>query len=161
MFATLLSIVLLAQAPAVADSPLDTGPCLDSPRPVPRVLMAPITRSMQVLRIDKVVSTSSMMPGEVIGFLYTLGDGSTWLGQRTFTYMSPAAAAASNNVLSVTHMPGQNISAFPPQMRYGVATHNTQFFRVQIAPTAMDALHIQILPCVAWPVGRTPPDPTM
>ncbi|HTU80578.1 MAG TPA: hypothetical protein VMF61_00520 [Candidatus Acidoferrales bacterium] len=162
--AVILSAVLLAQAmpPAAAPAPamLDTGPCLDS-RPVPAVLQPPLVRSMQIVRIDKVESTATMMPGEIVGFLYTLQDGSTWLGQRDDQYMSGAAAAAVNNVLASTHMPGQNVSKFPPQMKHGVATKYTQFYRVQIPPTAFEALRITLVPCVAWPPSRQLPDPNM
>jgi len=173
--ATLLSVILIAQVspaaspvsvPAMIIAPaseptLDTGPCLDSPRGVPKVLQAPVDRSMQIVRIDKVVSTSTMTPGEIIGFLYSLGDGSTWLGQRTQQYMSASAATQINNVLSNTHIAGQNVSAFPPQFNHGVATHNTQFYKVQIPETAMTTLRIQLVPCIRWPIARTLPDPTM
>jgi hypothetical protein len=147
-------------APAM-QQPLETGPCLDSPRPVPRVLAPPVVRTRQVVRIDRVESTATMMPGETIGFLYTLGDGSTWLSQRTTPYMSGAAAAAINQVLASTHMPDQSVSEFPPQMKHGVATKYQQFFRVQIPPTALGTLRIQFVPCVAWPAGRSLPDPSM
>ncbi|MEO6836671.1 MAG: hypothetical protein ABI231_12310 [Candidatus Tumulicola sp.] len=171
--AIILSALTLAQATPAQSSvpmtplaapmqqPLENGPCLDAPRPVPRVLQSPIDRSMQVVRIDKVESTATFTPGEVIGFLYTLADGSTWLGQRTERYMSGANATAINRVLSVTHMPGDNVSAFPPQMRQGVATKYTQFFRVQIPVTAYSLLRIQIAPCIAWPPDRPLPDPVM
>ncbi len=153
----------MPMAPVVPgmQQPLETGPCLDSPRPVPRVLQPPIERNMQVVRIDRVESTASLMPGEVIGYLYTLGDGSTWLGQRTTPYMSGAAASSINQVLSMTHLPGQNISEFPPEMKHGVATKYQQFFRVQITPGMLSTLRIQVVPCVAWPANRALPDPSM
>ncbi|MGA8532592.1 MAG: hypothetical protein WB615_00625 [Candidatus Tumulicola sp.] len=141
--------------------PLETGPCLDSPRPVPRVIQPPIVRAMQIVRIDRVESTATFMPGETIGFLYTLTDGSTWLGQRTPPYMAAAGAAAMNRLLASTHMPGDNVSEFPPQMKHGVATKYQQFFRVQIPPSAMGALRVQTAPCVAWPAARSLPDPSM
>jgi hypothetical protein len=168
MFAVLLSTVLIAQAqleqpgaPAGAFEPLGAGACLDSPRPVPRLLQPPAARGNQIVRIDKVVSTASMMPGEVVGFLYTLEDGSTWLGQRTQAYMSAAAAAQSNQVLASTHLPSVNASRFPPQMEHGVATKYQQFFKVQIVPSALTTLEIELEPCVVWPAGRPLPDPQM
>lgn len=167
MFAAiLLAAVTLAQAPAqpaagTALEPLGTGPCLDSTRPVPRVLAPPVTRANQIVRIDRVVSTASMMPGETVGFLYTLQDGSTWLGQRSQAYMSGAAAAQMNQVLASTHLPGDNHNQFPPQMVHGVATKYTQFFKVQIVPTALETLRIELEPCVVWPAGRPLPDPQM
>src|ERR1700735_394688 len=93
--------------PAMPQPPA-TGACTDSPRPVPLVLQPTVSRNRQVVRIHKVESTASLMPGEVIGYLYTLADGSSWLGQRTEPYMSGAAAAQVNQVLSFTHIPGQN-----------------------------------------------------
>jgi hypothetical protein len=169
MFAAILfSVLTVAQAtpavqpaPGSALEPLGAGACLDSTRPVPRVLQPPVFRANQIVRIDKVVSAQSMMPGEVIGFLYTLQDGSTWLGQRTQPYMSGAAARQMNQVLSSTHLPGQNVNAFPPQMIHGVATKYSQFFKVQIVPTAMQTLQIDLQPCVVWPAGRPLPDPQM
>ncbi|HEY1655498.1 MAG TPA: hypothetical protein VGF86_10315 [Candidatus Tumulicola sp.] len=165
---TALTIAQASPAQTVPMTPLpapmatfENGPCLDSPRPVPRVLQPPIDRSHQIVRIDKVQSTATLLPGEVIGFLYTLADGSTWLGQRTERYMSGAAATAINQVLSITHMPGDNVSQFPPQMIHGVATKYTQFFRVQISGSATSTLQIQVVPCVAWPAGRPLPDPMM
>lgn len=165
MFAAiLLAAITLAQAPAqpgAALEPLGTGPCLDSTRPVPRSLQPPVTRGNQIVRIDRVVSTATMMPGQTIGFLYTLQDGSTWLGQRTQSYMSGAAAGQMNQVLSSTHLPGQNVNGFPPQMIHGVATKYTEFFKVQIVPSALETLRIQLEPCVVWPAGRALPDPQM
>ena len=140
---------------------LENGACLDSPRPVPRVLQPPVERSNQIVRIDKVISTATWTNGEIIGYLYTLADGSTWLGQRRNDYMSGADATAANNVLASTHMPGQNVSKFPPQMFHGVATKYTQFFRVQISAAMYSPLRIQITPCVAWPPARALPDPMM
>ncbi len=147
-------------APATADV-LNTGPCLDSPRSVPAVLQLPAVRATQIVRIDKIVATSTLLQGEVIGFLYTLQDGTTWLGERTPDYMSAAGARAINLVLASTHMPSQAISAFPPTMRFGVATHYQEFFRVEIPPTADQGLRIEIDPCVAWPAARQLPDPAM
>jgi hypothetical protein len=172
--AALLSIALLAQGSPVdvtttapvqpaaqPQPPLDSGACLDAPRPVPRVLQPPIERGMQIVRIDKVESTATMMPAELIGFLYTLEDGTTWLGQRTSDYMSPAAARAINRVLASTHLPGENVTRFPPQTRYGVATRYQQFFKVQIPAAALGPLRIRLEPCVVWPAGRPLPDPSM
>jgi hypothetical protein len=116
---------------------------------------------MQVVRIDKVVSTASMMPNQVIGFLYTLQDGTSWLGQRSADYMSAADARQINQVLASTHQPGQNVNAFPPAMRYGVATKYQQFFKVSIPPASYEGLQIQLAPCVVWPSGRSLPDPKM
>ncbi|HVA33569.1 MAG TPA: hypothetical protein VNG31_05440 [Candidatus Baltobacteraceae bacterium] len=173
MFAILLfALVTLAQAgspapapaaaaPSTAFEPLQAGACLDAPRPVPKALQPPLVTGMQVVRIDKVESTASMMPGEVIGFLYTLQDGSSWLGQRTQAYMSGAAARQINQVLASTHLPGENVSKFPPQMEHGVATKYQQFFKVQIPATALGALRIELAPCVVWPAGRPLPDPHM
>jgi hypothetical protein len=173
LIAVVLSALTIAQAQPVETAmpmtpvapamqqPLENGPCLDSPRPVPRVLKPPIARSMQVVRIDRVESTATLMPGETIGFLYTLSDGSTWLGQRTTPYMSGAGAAAMNQLLASTHLPDQNVSAFPPQMMHGVATKYQQFFRVQIPAAAFSTLRVQIAPCVAWPPARPLPDPSM
>jgi len=171
--ALVLSALTIAQAQPVQTAmpmapvappmgqPLETGACLDSPRPVPHVLQSPLVRNMQVVRIDKGNSTASMMPGETIGFLYTLADGSTWLGERADPYMSGAGAQQIKQVLSFTHMPGQNISKFPPQMNHGVATKYQQFFQVQIPPTVLSTVKIQLVPCVAWPPGRPLPDPSM
>ena len=111
VFASLLSAIvgvtnLVAQVPATttplpaappaATDTLNNGACLDS-RAVPSVLQPPAVRSMQIVRIDKVVSTASMLPNEVIGFLYTLQDGSSWLGQRTADYVSSADARQINH----------------------------------------------------------------
>ena len=84
--------------------PLENGACLDSIRAVPDVLQGPSSRGMQIVRIDQVVSTATMLPGEVIGFLYTTQDGSTWLGQRTKDYQSAADATAINRVLAAAHV---------------------------------------------------------
>ena len=139
--------------------PLQSGACLDSPRAVPNALKAPLSRGLQVVRIDQIVSTATMTAGEVVGFLYTTQDGSMWLGQRTAYYMSPADATAINAVLASTHLPSDPYQAFPPQTRYGVPTRAPQYFRVRIPPDAMRALRIAIAPCVAWPADRPLPDP--
>lgn len=165
-FSGVLAVVTVAQAypppaAAPATAPIESGACLDSARPVPRVLQAPVSRAMQLVRIDQVVSTATMTPGEILGFLYTTEDGTSWLGQRSADYMSPAQATALNQVLAQTHLPGEKVTEFPPQSRYGVATKYPQFFRVRIPPTAYAALRIQVLPCVAWPAARPLPDPAM
>jgi hypothetical protein len=146
---------------ATAQQPLEEGPCLDSPRAVPRVLMSPIARAMQIVRIDQVLSTATMTQGEIVGFLYTTQDGTTWLGERTAEYMSPADATAINTVFSATHVSTKNLSGFPPQTRYGYPTKYPQFFQVRIPPDAFAALHVQLAPCIVWPPGRPLPDPAM
>jgi len=171
MIATSLApfALLLAQAmPAPAQpapmqpvAPLIAGVCLDAPRPVPNVLQPPVAAASQIVRIDKVESTNPMIPGEVIGFLYTLADGSTWLGQRSADFMSPADATQINQVLGSTHLPGQNVSEFPPQSKYGVPTKYQQFFRVQLNEPAMTGLKIQLVPCVVWPAGQALPPAKM
>lgn len=139
--------------------PLQSGACLDSPRAVPKALRAPVTRGLQIVRIDEVVSTATMTEGEVVGFLYTTQDGSTWLGQRSAYYMSPADATTINAVLASTHLPSEPYQQFPPQTRYGVPTRAPQYFRVHIPPEAMRALRVALNPCVAWPTERPLPDP--
>jgi hypothetical protein len=150
-------------APAAigAQPPLEDGPCLDSSRAVPQVLQAPPSRAMQIVRIDQVVSTATMMPGEIIGFLYTTHDGSTWLGERSTEYLSPADARAINGVLAATHVSTKNLTAFPPQSRYGVATKYPQFFQVRIPMDAFGPLRISLATCITWPPGRALPDPSM
>ncbi|HEX3670139.1 MAG TPA: hypothetical protein VHT92_00395 [Candidatus Cybelea sp.] len=146
---------------APMQQPLQTGPCLDSLRAVPKVLQAPVSRGMQIVRIDQVLSTATMTPSEVIGFLYTLQDGSTWLGQRSKDYQSAADATAINRVLSATHVPGYTVTGFPPTTVYGVPTKHPQIFRVQIPPNAFGPLQIGVAPCVIWPSDRALPDPRM
>jgi hypothetical protein len=146
---------------ATMQQPLEDGPCLDSPRAVPRVLTTPLSRAMQIVRIDQVLSTATMMPAEIIGFLYTTQDGTTWLGERTAQYMSPAAATAVNTVLAATHVSNKNITGFPPETRYGYPTKYQQFFQVRIPPDSFAALRISLAPCITWPPGRPLPDPAM
>jgi hypothetical protein len=141
--------------------PLENGSCLDSLRAVPKVLQPPVSRAMQVVRIDLVLSTATMMPGEIIGFLYTTADGSTWLGQRTADYQSAADATAINQVLAATHGAGYSVNGFPPRDVYGVPTKHPQLFRVQIPPAAYAPLRIALAACVAWPAGRPLPDPSI
>lgn len=141
--------------------PLQNGPCLDSIRAVPKVIQSPVSRATQIVRIDQVLSTATMMPGEIIGFLYTTQDGSTWLGQRTHDYQSAADATAINRVLSATHVPGYSVTGFPATNVYGVPTKHPQIFRVQVPPNALGPLQIQIAPCVIWPSDRPLPDPAM
>ena len=154
----------MQEAPPVAPAqpqPLENGPCLDSLRAVPKVIGPPVSRAMQIVRIDQVLSTSTMMPGEIIGFLYTTQDGSTWLGQRTADYQSAADATAVNRVLAATHVPGENVTAFPPTNLYGVPTKHPQIFRVEMPPDAYGPLRITVAPCVVWPPSRPLPDPAM
>lgn len=138
---------------------LNNGACLDSPRAVPLALQPPSVRSMQIVRIDKVISTSSLLANETIAYLYTLHDGSTWLGQRSPDYMSAADARAANQVLASTRATGVSTTAFPPQTKYGVATKFAQYFKVSIPQAALSGLQIRLEPCVAWPAGKALPDP--
>lgn len=170
VFATVLSVLLgvgaVAQVPVplvpvsagMAPAILNNGACMDSPRAVPQALQPPAVRAMQIVRIDKLVSTASMLQNEVIGYVYTLNDGSTWLGQRSSDYMSAADARAINRVLASTHLPNQPRSAFPPQMKLGVATKFQQYFKVTIPPDALEPLSVELAPCVAWPAGMALPD---
>ncbi len=144
-----------------AQPPLESGVCLDSPRAVPQVLKSPVSRAAQIVRIDQVVSTATMTPGEIIGFLYTTHDGSTWLGERTAHYMSPADATAINQVLAATHLAGPKKNEFPPQTLYGVPTKYPQYFQVRIPADGYGPLRIQLVPCVIWPATRPLPDPSM
>jgi hypothetical protein len=141
--------------------PLEEGTCLDSLRAVPKVLQPPVSRAMQIVRIDLVLSTATMMPGEIIGFLYTTQDGSTWLGQRSKAYQSAADATAVNQVLAATHFPGESVSGFPPTSEYGVPTKHPELFRVQIPTDAFGPLRITLQPCIVWPPGRPLPDPAV
>jgi hypothetical protein len=147
--------------PPLSQPPLESGSCLDSPRAVPKVLMKPVSRAMQLVGIDAVVSTATMTANQTIGFLYTNGDGGTWLGERSGLYMSAANATSINAVLAATHAAGVAKDEFPPQSRYGEPTGYPQFFRVQIPPDALAALRIELIPCVRWPSARPLPDPTM
>jgi hypothetical protein len=146
--------------PPLSQPPLESGSCLDSPRPVPKILMKPASRATQVVRIDEVVSTATMTSNQTIGFLYTTEDGGTWLGQRTENYMSAANATSINAVLAGTHVMGVSATEFPPQSRYGKPTGYQQFFRVQIQPGAMASLRVELVPCVVWPSTRPLPDPS-
>lgn len=150
---------LVAEAP-VASAPvvLNNGACLDSVKSVPQTLFGSGTGST-IVKIDKVVSTSTLIDGEVIGYLYTRQDGTTWLGQRKQDYMSAADSQAVNALFSSTHMPTATITQFPPVRMFGVKTNYTEIFQVQIPATAMDPLHIRLDPCVAWPVGMALPNP--
>jgi hypothetical protein len=164
LLAALLQPTVVAQVPpagSTGPAVFNQGACLDSERAVPQVLQPPVIRSLQVVRIDKVVSTTTMTSGEVIGFLYTTQDNSTWLGQRSTQYLSPAQAAQINQVLAATHAPGTTTTEFPPQSRYGVSTKYQQFFKVQIPPNSMAPLRIELQPCVVWPSGQQLPDPSM
>jgi hypothetical protein len=136
---------------------LNNGPCLDSPKGVPQTLDGG-GRGDQIVRIDKVVSTSSMIDGQVIGFLYTREDGSTYLSQRGEQYMSAADSSAVNNLLSASHLPGTNVTAFPPRAKYGVRTGYQEFFPVRIPASTLGDLRIRFEPCVAWPAGNPLPD---
>jgi hypothetical protein len=156
-----ITVAQMPPQPPLSQPPIESGACLDSPRPVPKVLMKPVARNMQLTRIDEVVSTSTMMSGQTIGFLYTTADGGTWLGQRTSVYMSAANATAINAVLASTHVMGVANNEFPPQSRYGKPTGYPQYFRVQIPPSALSALRVELIPCVVWPTTRPLPDPNM
>ena len=137
---------------------LNNGACLDSIKSVPQGLFGS-EQSAAVVKIDKVVSTSTWTQGETIGYLYTRQDGTTWLGQRRKDYMSAASSAQINQLLASTHLPNSNVFAFPPVRKYGVKTNYTEIFQVQIPATAMDPLHIRLDSCVAWPAGDPLPSP--
>jgi hypothetical protein len=137
---------------------LNNGACLDSVKSVPQGLFGS-EPSSAIVKIDKVVSTATMTDGDVIGFLYTRQDGTTWLGQRRQQYMSGAASTQINQVLASTHMPNADIWSFPPVRKYGVKTNYTEIFQVHIPVTGMDPLHIRLDSCVAWPEGTPLPTP--
>ncbi len=151
---------LVAQAPAALSTPavLNNGACLDSFKAVPQGLFGSDPTSA-IVKIDKVVSTSSFINGEIIGYLYTRQDGTTWLGQRRQDYMSAADSQAVNAVFSSTHLPGASITEFPPVRKFGVKTNYTEVFQVNLPPGALDPLHVRLEPCVAWPPGMALPNP--
>lgn len=154
------AVVTPPPAAPPSDVTLNNGPCLDSPRAVPHVLQEPVVREMQIVRIDRVISTNTMTRDELVGFLYTTDDGTTWLGQRAPDYMSAANAREINHVLASTRLSPIEPLAFPPTMRYGVPVRAEEFFRVQIPQRALEPLRIRIEPCVEWPQGRPLPDPS-
>jgi hypothetical protein len=137
---------------------LNNGACLDSIKAVPQGLFG-ADQSAAIVKIDKVVSTATMTDGEIIGYLYTRQDGTTWLGQRKQQYMSGADSAQINQVLASTHLPTSTTTAFPPVRKYGVRTYYTEIFQVQIPAASLDPLHIRLDPCVAWPAGTPLPNP--
>jgi hypothetical protein len=63
--------------------------------------------------------------------------------------------------LAATHVSTKNLTAFPPQSRYGVATKYPQFFQVRIPMDAFGPLRISLATCITWPPGRALPDPSM
>ena len=151
-----------AQAPAATmPQPLQNGACLDSLRAVPKVVQSPVSRAMQIVRIDQVVSTATMIPGEIIGFLYTTQDGSTWLGQRTSDYQSAADATAINRVLAATHVPGNNVTGFPPDERLRRADQISADLPGPGPARRARAAADSMAPCVVWPSDRPLPDPAM
>lgn len=160
LISTIALATALAQVTPAADV-LNNGPCLDSPRSVPQSLQPPAVRATQIVRIDKVVSTSTMTAGETIGFLYTLENGTTWLGQRTAPYVSPAGAQQINQVLASTHLPTSNITEFPPQTKLGIKTNYLQYFEIKLPSEALAPLNIRLDACVAWPTTRPLPDPSV
>jgi hypothetical protein len=137
---------------------LNNGACLDSIKSVPQGLFGGV-QSSAIVKIDKVVSTATLTDGEIIGYLYTRQDGTTWLGQRRQDYMSGANSAQINQVLGSTHMPDSAITAFPPVRKYGVKTNYTEIFQVQMPAASLDPLHIRLDPCVEWPEGTPLPNP--
>jgi hypothetical protein len=151
---------LVAQVPQPIATPfvLNNGACLDSMKSVPQGLFGS-DPSSAIMRIDKVIAHSTMIDGEIIGYLYTREDGTTWLGQRAQRYMSAADSEAINTVLGSAHLPDAKVTQFPPVRVYGVRTNYTEIFRVKLPPAAMDALRISLEPCVAWPAGMTLPNP--
>lgn len=157
----LISLLFAAfAAPMAAPTPLvlNNGPCLDSLLSVPQGLYGSDPTSA-VIRIDKVVSTATMTQGEIIGYLYTRQDGTTWISQRRQQYMSAADSDQANQILASTHMPKATVTEFPPVRRFGVKTNYQQIFQVQIPQNALEPLHIDVQPCVAWPAGAPLPNP--
>lgn len=151
---TLLALATVLNGGAV----LNNGACLDSNKSVPQALFG-TAPSSAIVKIDKVISTSSMINGEIIGYLYTRADGTTWLTQRGQDYMSSADSHAINAVFASTHGPNATVTQFPPVRRYGVKTNYSEIFRVSLPPNAMDPLQVRLDPCVAWPSGRPLPKP--
>jgi hypothetical protein len=155
---------LVAQSPSVAAAPvaapavLNNGPCMDSIKSVPQSLFGADPTSA-IVKIDKLVSTASMIDGQVIGYIYTRQDGTTWLGQRKQDFMSAADSQAVNAVFASTHLPGATITQFPPVRKYGVKTNYTEIFQVNLPAGALQALHARLDPCVAWPAGMSLPNP--
>jgi hypothetical protein len=154
----MLTIVFAAATTLLAQAALNGGACLDSPKSVPQGLFG-TDPSSAIVRIDKVVSTQSMIDGQIIGYLYTRQDGTTWLGQRAQQYMSAVGSAAVNTVLTSTHMPGAKTTEFPPEKVYGVKTNYSEIFQVKLPPAAFQPLNIRLDPCVAWPAGMALPNP--
>ena len=127
--------------PPRCSQPLETGPCLDSPRAVPKVLQAPVSRAMQVVRIDHVLFDRDDDARR--GHRLSLYDARRLDVARPAHHRiisRPADATAINQVLAATHVPGQNVTGFPPQTKLRRGRPNIQqFFRVQIPPDAFAA----------------------
>jgi len=153
----LIAIISLLAALAPSSVILNNGPCLDSLASVPQRINGELPGAA-VVKIDKVISTSTMIAGETIGYLYTRQDGTTWLGQRAQPYMSAANSEAINRVLAYSHMPNSTATQFPPVTRYGLKTNLPAILQIQ-PPTApaMQVMSIQVQPCVAWPAGAPLP----
>jgi len=137
---------------------LNNGPCLDSIKSVPQALFGN-EPSSAIVKIDKVISTSSLLDGEIIGYVYTRKDGTQWLGQRKQEFMSAADSEAVNAFFTSIHMPDASVTQFPPVRRYGVKTNYTEIFQVKVPTAGLDELRVRIEPCVAWPDGMDLPAP--
>lgn len=151
-YRTVVAMLMMLALQAV----LNNGPCMDSPKAVPQTLGGSGVAAA-IVKIEKVISTATMIDGQVIGFLYQREDGTTWLGQRRQEYMSAADSDALNKVLASTHLPGAKITVFPPVRKYGVKTYYEDTFQVRVPPAALAPLRITLEPCVSWPPGMELP----
>ena len=137
---------------------LNNGPCLDSIKSVPQGLFGGAP-SAAIVKIDKLISTSTMIDGEIIGYVYTRKDGTQWLGQRKQDFMSSADSQALNAFFAAVHLPDATVTQFPPLKRYGVKTNYTEIFRIKVPTAGLDELRVRVDPCVAWPDGMDLPAP--
>lgn len=115
--------------------------------------------SAAIVKIDKLISTATMIDGEIIGYVYTRRDGTQWLGQRKQDFMSAADSQAVNAFFAAVHLPDATVTQFPPQTRYGVKTNYSQIFQVKVPTAGLDELRVRVDPCVAWPDGMDLPNP--
>lgn len=146
-------LMTLAFVVAVADATIDSkGACMDSFKQVPYNIGWPLDRTTQVVKIEKILATSPMTPGEVVGFLYTRYDGATFAGTRNGRYMSASHWDAMNQLLNSTHAPSVRQTSFSQR------ANGNEYLQVNIPADAMGPLKIELQPCVAWPAGRPLPD---
>jgi hypothetical protein len=133
------------------------GRCLDARKVVPMNLGEPYDYSTDVVRIDKLVTTSTALGGRILGFVYTREDGRQFFSTRSTANMTNPMYPVLDRFLDLTAPRGLT-SKQSAERQLSKNTNGYVQYTIIMKPETLTSLDLATEECVVWPRGIPLPD---